>query len=305
MMLAARATRRPPYNAAAPLITPTPDGFGKSVHPGVVDMRTPWRGFRYWMAHTPYAGSAATLENPCILASHDGLAWEEPRGIVNPISPPLPVGFNSDTDLVYDPAGDRLICYWRDWDGVRMMICASTSTNGWGWSAKIDLHTVDVEGARLSPAYALDGTTWRSWWIDNGGPCQVRTATDPIGTWSAPTNLTFGGTEAGGVSGLWHGDIARHPDGRWLYLAMAPNEDVNAKLYAASSTDGIAWSSWVEVMASRADEWDRRLYRASLTVTPDGRDVRVWYSAYGGSTLSWRIGHTILPVSAWPDPPPA
>ena len=39
-----------------------------------------WNGFRYWMAMTPFHGGNEDLENPCILASHDGFAWQEPTG---------------------------------------------------------------------------------------------------------------------------------------------------------------------------------------------------------------------------------
>ena len=41
-------------NARAPLHISTPDGTGHVVHPDVVDAGAPFRGYRYWMAMTPY-----------------------------------------------------------------------------------------------------------------------------------------------------------------------------------------------------------------------------------------------------------
>ena len=90
-------------------------GSYEMVEPDVVRVPGGFRGFEYWMAVNPYPSGDDIEENASIYASHDGLAWETPAGLVNPVIP-RPAGevrHNSDPDLVYleDPA--RLVLFDR------------------------------------------------------------------------------------------------------------------------------------------------------------------------------------------------
>ncbi|MHB1414314.1 MAG: hypothetical protein ACYC1C_03610 [Chloroflexota bacterium] len=77
---------------------PTYDGSGECTHPSVVDAAAtvggPWHGYRYWMAFTPYPNNRwrFRLENPSIVASHDGIQWVVPVGVKNPLVPPPGLG---------------------------------------------------------------------------------------------------------------------------------------------------------------------------------------------------------------------
>lgn len=296
----------PPYNAASTLTVPTYEGSGYTVHPSVVDMGEPWNGYRYWLADTPFPAQNDDYENPSIFASHDGLTWVVPDGLTNPIDPwPGGPGYNSDTELVYDPEAGRMICFWRDWNGAGTLIfCCSESTDGISWTPQQNLVTLpysppNVAGA-FSPAVWRNGPgDWFAWFIGENNYWQLRTATDPTGEWSAPTNLTFNGTPTGGLPGTWHGDVVKDSSGIYRAISSAPKFDPNA-IYLASSLDGIAWSGWTILMSSRNGEWDEWLYRASIV--PYQTVMRCWYSAFGPDNQP-RIGHTILPISLWPDPP--
>lgn len=314
MMLAGAAMPVPPYNASAYLSIPTPDATGQTTHPSVLDMAAEigqvWNGYRYWMAHTPYANSAESLENPCIVASHDGLTWETPDGLTNPIDPwPGGAAYNSDPDLVWDPESERMICLWRDYSGVaeagNLVFCYSESTDGVTWTSQADLFalTFPTSGAIFSPAIMRVGAgDWRMWLVDDNGPSGVRTASTLTGTWSAATPLTFNGTQDAGVTGgLWHWDIIRH-DGIFYGLVIANRSTNDAAIYAITSQDGIAWSlNTTPALGGRAD-WDRQMYRPTLTIGTRRR-MRVWYSALAPSGSGWRIGHALIPLSEWPAPP--
>lgn len=310
MMIAGGDLRIPaPYNAATYLNTPTPDGTGKATHPSVVDMAGLWNGYRFWMAHTPYAGGAVELENPCILASNDGLTWVVPAGLTNPIDPwPGGSGYNSDPDLVHDPDTDTMYCLWRDYDGGSgLTFCYSKSTDGVTWTAQADLFSVTFPtyGPLYSPAVLRMGAgDWRMWLVDDDGPCGVITAPAIEGPWDTTyTPLTFNGLQTGmleGSSGLWHWDIIAV--GSTLYgLVIADRRSPDSAIYVITSTDGIAWSlGTTPVLESVPGAWDAELYRPTLTMGPRGT-MRVWYSAVGVATDN-RIGHTQIPRSAWPQP---
>lgn len=313
-MIPAQARSRldstPPYNPVAALsAVPTPDGTGHAVHPSVVDMGRPWNGYRFWMANTPYHNMNVQVENPIILASQDGLSWEVPAGLTNPIDPwPGGAGYNSDTELVYDPDNDRLICFWRDYaggDGVsgNLTFCAATSSDSVTWSSQLDLieWTFPDSGAIYSPAVVrVAAGDWRMWAFDPLGPCHVYTATNPLGTWDGPTELTFNGTEDGGVNDIWHGDVVRGGDGVFRMVANAPR-GASSALRLSSSIGGIAWSAWSDaVISSRSGQWDAQIYRATLV--PHDGFMRCWYGAYGADGQP-RTGHATIPIGEWPTPP--
>lgn len=321
MSLLALARRRgslpplaPPYNAATYIDVPTPDATGHTTHPSVLDMVAEsgalWNGYRYWMAHTPYSGFAVALENPCILASNDKTTWVTPDGLTNPIDPwPGGDDYNSDPDLIWEPTTETMVCYWRDYlggSGVpdNLVFCYSTSTDGSTWTTQTDALdlTFPTSGGIFSPAILRVGPgDWRMWLVDDNGTSHVRTATSYAGSWSAPTALTFNGTvDAGVAGGLWHWDIIEH-GGTFYGLVIANRSTDAANIYAMTSADGITWAlNTTPVLQGRAD-WDRQLYRPTLTMGSGGR-VDVWYSAYSAGS-DWRIGYTEIPLTEWPEPP--
>lgn len=291
-----------PWNAANYLSIPTYDGSNAAIHPSVVDFYgQPWRGRRFWMAFTPWPNDAG--ENPSILVSDDGHAWQPPEGLVNPIYPWSGVAgcYNSDTELAYDPDGDRLVCYWREVaaaDFTNTRTDAKWSSDGINWSA-MEV-TIPAGGHRemLSPSMLRRGPG--DWWAFgmmrpdttrsfNG--LSVRRAAGPLGPWG-PAQFVALGT----IPDPWHGDVIW--DGR-AFRALISKHSSPTVLWALSSRDGYAWSEQVEVMAERAGSWDATLYRPTMTVK-DADWLRVWYSAVGANK---KIGYTQIPRSLWPAPP--
>lgn len=60
-------------------------------HPDVEFFPNGFNGYKYWMVFTPYFGAVENVqiskryENPTVVVSNDGLNWESPAGIHNPI----------------------------------------------------------------------------------------------------------------------------------------------------------------------------------------------------------------------------
>lgn len=99
-------------------------------HPDVAFFENGFNGYRYWMAFTPYfgaigsSGASILYENPTVVVSNDGLNWQEPKNIINPIQrrPSLQdgivrngkdtlQGYWSDTDLLF--VNNHLELYYR------------------------------------------------------------------------------------------------------------------------------------------------------------------------------------------------
>lgn len=283
-----------PYNAPVWCITPTPDNSGAAVHPDVVDFGpgVQWRGYRYWMAVTPYLNSDVTKENPCILASNNPFVWEVPPGLTNPIdADPEGEEFNSDTDLVYDAANDRLVCYWREAaDPVPdIKIFAATSTDGVTWVPRGVMVTEGKQFENLiSPAVVRRGPND---WIMVGRNASWF-ASAPLGPWGSKTPHIW----SGAAQAIWHLDVVLAPNGM---LHMFGNDGtVHAGQFAAVSSDGINWNAGPIIMGKEFAWESQSMYRGTLQLHPNGTHYRIWYSAQG-PVDSWRVGYTHMPKSLW------
>lgn len=264
-----------------------------------------WNGWRYWMAMTPFPSSDNDYENPSIIVSNNGLNWQEPAGITNPIAPwPGGSGYNSDTDLVYDPVEDRLICYYRDYkpeSTPQQRILARTSSDGATWSAEVELLGFQGINWWLSPGVVFDGDVWRMWVVQRyGSPNSIEmfTSTDPL-AWGTPADCTLSGLPP--TREPWHLNVFAHQGVLYMILNVT-DLDIDASattLHLAASSNGSDWTVSAEVIGSSASGWDRgNVYRATGYV--EGDTIRVWYSAIGGTT--WGLGYTEIPLAEAPVP---
>lgn len=304
----------PPYNVPQYLTTPTEDGSGSTVHPAVLDFGpNGWRGWRFWMAVTGYWQTDDDYENPHILVSQDGINWQPPIGLTNPVYKVTGVVFHSDTHLAYDPETDRLWLFFRRlilgaaFELHRQQLFCASSVDGVTWpaaAAELNWTRPYGDGQVLSPAIVCRGPG--DWWLfglyHSTRELVIYRATSPDGAWTGPTWVP-GGPIADGKA--WHLDVI---DDGGTFRAII---DIGPKylnfpdgLVAGSSRDGLNWS-WspthlMDVSAEPA--WDSgELYRTTFTPHEDGARFRVWYSANGPD--SWRTGYTELPRSLWPTPP--
>ena len=318
-----------PHNVSTYCDLPTYENTGSGLHFSVVDMHNEvghdWNGWRYWAAFTPYYQQDSRLENPSIVVSADGWHWVVPRGVVNPIygPPPNPILWNADTDLAYDPASDSMVLIFqgqRDGLWLAQDQLVARSQDGVRWPAR-------AWSAGMLPQFSrcASGSLFRdadgSWlmyavYTGGGGGAGVRQmrrwrSTEATGPWLGEGEVPSGLTGFP-LDGLWHSEVMRDADG--IYRALLWVGWTKGLVYAASSTDGLAWARSADpVLRPSSDEptlaglnrWDSsELYRGSFTDA--GSYFRVWYSGTpGGKTTatSWRIGYTEIPKSAWPAPP--
>jgi len=302
------ADTTPLHNAVSPLITPTYDGSGQSVHPSVVYFPNGWHGYKYWMAHTPYPFSNDRYENPSILASNDGFTWVTPSGVTNPLAPALAIGHNNDPELVYNPKTDQLYLYWLYTDDATYNVTKlMKSSNGTTWTSPQTVIT-DTRNAYsdLSPTIQVGYNTqtglWYMYYVNVTGESnwflERRQSSDGI-SWSSPATLSNAQFGVPGAE-IWHISIQYIPSQNeyWALAACVPNgaSDVSeTQLYFLKSSDGLNWASYATpvIPYGISGSWDDfRVYRASFVYDTTNDAFKVWYSGTNLATGAWREGYT-------------
>lgn len=299
----------------------TPSG-GETTHPSVVFVSEGWNGFRYWMAHTPYPAGNDDDEDPNIVASHDGISWQVPPGLVNPIDDASgQPEFNSDVDLRMGPAS-TLYLFWRFFDpndvGAEEKLYYSTTTDGVTWSAKVQFFGSDEVALKLlSPCllYDEDTGTWSMWGVDAAlslSPHRVVKLTGgglPTDPWSSPTTVDAVGSMQSGKE-PWQLGLIKDGD-CYLGLLTDTTLDINGvdgDLLLVTSQDGLTFANSGATVIPRSQPGEHEnLYRATLIPETVGQVAgwRVWYSAYlTGPPQVWNVYRTFIASPVEPEPPP-
>lgn len=287
--------RGKPSNATPYLNIPTPDSNPSVGHPDVLVIEGGWRGYEYWMGFTPFPREGR--ENPCIVASHDGVNWEVPPGLINPISPyteALSEGhaYWSDTDLVHLPNGN-LACYFRGTTaGGSDVVVRKVSSDGVNWGPIENVLTAPFTSV-MSPAIIVEADgTFSMWSVNFLRPpierLERRTSPDGV-TWSAPESCTNPGFSLGY---MWHIDVVRVGE---LYHAIAATRD-SERLYYRWSRDGITWEGPENPIPLTRYNFDSSgHYRSTLVALPGGK-FDIWLTGINApngdifEAAQWRIG---------------
>lgn len=288
---------------------------GEATHPSVVFVPGGWNGYTYWMAMTPYPAGNDNHEDPNIVASHDGIAWEVPPGLVNPIADASGAPeHHSDTDL--NLVGNTMYLVWRLTDanavGAEITLLYSTSTNGVTWSAPAAFMVLDETVLQLlSPSMLFEGGRWTMWGVDAIAPSRVvrfQGGASLEDSWGGAVTVDVG--DLGVARDPWHLEIRKIND-CYLGLLVTVPEDTNGldgQLWFLTSGDGLAFTnSGGTIIPQRQFEEHDQLYRASLIADDQGGTAgyRVWYSAWlTGPPQVWNIYRTFLTVTVPSEPPP-
>lgn len=301
-------------NAVASLTIPTYDSSGEAIHPSVWDFGSPWNGYRYWMAFTPYPGSDEDFENPSIVASNDRVTWVVPPGLTNPIvADPGGSAFNADPELVYDAANAQLVLIYSTYDGsTNKTWYARTSSDGVTWSGASTLFVTAIATENpLSPSVRKTGASeWTMWYINSVASPNTwvtRTSTTATGTYSSATARTVNGIPTGWD--LWHACVVEDPGGVYRGVFAMCNRGGNGtgrikQMVGSAATAHGTWTLRRHVLLTPgvSGRWDDfATYRSSIVM--DGDICRMWYSGNNGDVPPvWGTGYTEFPTSAFPTP---
>jgi hypothetical protein len=285
----------------------TYEGSGQSVHPDVVHFPSPWQGWGYWMVMTPYPKGDEAFENPSILVSHDGLLWQAPAGLTHPLAKtPGKLGYNSDPDMSYDAANNRLVVLYREVTTTQNLIWSTTSTDGVHWS-KHTLAFVRPNHSMVSPTVTFGAAGTPMLWYVDAGPkkCAERTTHVMMEQGSGPGALVPSTPEHGWTApklnlrqpgkNIWHMDVSWIPERQeyWaVYVAYPGNKCYGQDLFFARSSDGVTWTTYT-IPFLRHDEasWTTNtLYRASVLYDAS-RDAIQFYVSASSADKTWHLGY--------------
>lgn len=268
----------------------------QATHPSVLYFENGWNGYRFWQAMTPYEYENESLENPSIVASNDGLNWEVPKGLTNPLAS-TPNARNmhySDTHLVF--VGEQLEVWYRKRERndlpAREYIVRKVSTDGVNWTDEEVLYSRQSGAELLSPVVIYDEGKYKIWtdffygnkfeyWESSTGRDWVKVRDIPFP--KHPNNLK-----------PWHMDIKRTSRGYEMYYCAG--RDYNATEIAYAVSDDNETYEYVTTVISRMPQNfdEKRLYRPSFVDLHGKR-----YLYYGGTTNAnrWYIGLTVGQVN--------
>lgn len=274
------------------------------MHPDLLELDDHFYPFKYLLVIEPYPYGNDRFENPSLLGSHDGIWWNVPPGVINPIvSAPVENGaWCSDADL-FNYRGERLFLYYRYNSGRgETTLFRKTTARPGGWTEPEAVFTVPVSGRFASPATALLGGQCYMLYVDTMDSC-VRALKSPDGeTWSDDRFVLA-------FPGAWHVDAVARNDGVYVLLTdkeslfLLRSGDLETWWIfdgAGEGAEGGEWKPyswrpgaemwWRPVLATSKGGWDDgRIYRSTFLI--EGNVMRLWYGAQG-SNNEWRIGYT-------------
>ena len=196
---------------------PTYEGSGQTVHPQVLFFEEKFMGYHYIMVMTPYPFSDSAHENPSVLGSQDGIIWEVPDGVVNPVvGVPFDVrhgGHYSDPFLLRK--GDTLEMWFRHTLAVytggrysldnsrhnRIYRTVTKDLSNWETLETV-LECFDGINPFMSVVVMHDGERYRLWYATYQSVLFYIESTDLI-NWSERVRIHH---DLGGL-GIWHHDI--------------------------------------------------------------------------------------------------
>jgi hypothetical protein len=278
-----------PYNQK-PLQIETFDGLDSPYHPSVLFFENGWNGWRYWMAETPFSSYSQPYrdrnECPSIHVSMDGIHWQIPEGVTNPLvdlneQQILDLDYYSDPQLLF--VKDHLELYFRiterhgnHLDFSDMTLCRIQSKDGKQWS---NLERCFRPGYDLvSPGMTFDAENgYRMWYVNSESHVNVR----QIAFTTSRDGMSWTESDICNLKGApvnpWHIDMQRMDDN--LYLTVYDYNEITLWRGHADSPTEFEYMQTVIQPAYKkyGSFYSNGLYRACLVKTDQG--VEMFFSA--------------------------
>jgi hypothetical protein len=279
----------------------TYDNTGQSNHPDFMRVPAAWSAGQCWLTFTPYAGSNGQVENPSLASSPDCEHWAPAPGVTAPLVALPPNGYNSDPELMYDPARGCLGVVFRQVTSVNGILITS-SCNGTMWSVPRPLFSAPNHSA-VSPSVSTgpDGFS-RIWYVDAGpsgctsqsNVIKMRTA---VSSTAGLDSVQFAPEIATDLAlpgwVIWHIKVRYIPEKNeyWAMYAAFPRTTgigncLADDLFMAVSKDGVHWQSFPAPVLNHLDARFNftSLYRGSFLYDAATDELRTIVS---GIEVNW------------------
>lgn len=278
------------------------------IHPCVIELSEPMRGYKYLMCITPYYLRNPLEENPTIYGSNDQVNWEMLTGFDQPLDNPPDWdepesgehGYLSDNWWAYDPINKELYCcyrkgYYADYEAGytnddRMQLLYRKTTNGLQWSAPKMFTPETTLGAdgQIAPSLVYDQVNkrWVMIYLKSGDwRIYVRFNTDlKVEGWTEPQEIGYRAfADANNIRG-WHVETKFIGD----KLFMLVGDSTNGKYYFAKANDDTFLNWTFSANSVLADTWTYGAYKASFLEVPQQNGnikLRLYFTDIGAGRL--------------------
>jgi len=274
---------------------PVYDGNQSVIHFDGYHSHTLVFGYNYWSAYTPYP--PANRELIAVAASKDGVNWEVPRGMPNPIvtsSVAIDPKWDviGDTDITVLANGSLAVWFIATNAGVEVGVFQMFSDDGVTWSAPVEIFTEDFDlGQPQSPAVVVEADDTLTMFyvriISSARTLWKRTADATGTTWSEPIACTI--PASGGLWTPWHPD-AILVDGVYHMLMCCGKvaytlPEPEHFLVHWTSTNGTDFTGpTTPCIPELGDSVMRDVYRSSLMLSPEGTGFDVYMVGFNAGT---------------------
>ena len=274
---------------------PTYENSGQTAHPHVLFFAEQFMGYHYVMAVTPYPFANNAHENPSILGSQDGINWEVPEGVANPVvgAPPdiAHGGHYSDPFLLR--RGDVLELWFRHTLAVyangryvqnnrhnRIYRTISSDLSNWSELETI-LECTSGTSPFMSVVIMYDDTKYRLWYATYNSSLFYIESRDLI-NWSERVRVLPGFQ-------VWHHELQFTGE---MYEALLVGTDWDNepqfRLFYATSYDGINFDKPKEIrIQSISPELEGMTVHKSSFVRQRGI-YQFYIAAFTGNNV-WRM----------------
>lgn len=265
------------------------------VHPSILYFEKKWNGFSYWLCVTPYTDTDSQWENPSIYCSNDGLNWDIPEGLINPIVPKPLIGYNADCNLSMSSDNKTMYCIWRDrGNGNRVQM--KKTTDGVNWSNMITLIDNPIGGRDVAvPNMWYENNKYYMTCINldeqidaKRGTIQLYVSTNPEKGWVFIKDITIPNIPTG--KELWHYELRKIGSMYVILYTIATLKGYGsgASLFLATSYDLEKWDTSSKPCVLKTSP-SASSYKSSFIPFFDstGLKLKVWYNE-----TSWLVYYT-------------
>lgn len=272
------------------------------VHPNVIELDEPMRGFKYWMCLTPYQGNNILEENPCVYGSNDLEKWELIDGMPQPLDNPPDwdevgtgaKGYLSDCWWVYDHINNELVCCWRKAYTVGdekynntdiLQLLARSTKNGLVWSEPFQIYkdTLYESDALISPSIVFDQNTnkWCMFYMRGANIIVVRTNDDFRNKdgWSDRVDLKFGDFKNANDPNMvaWHFEVKFLGDR--LFGLITDTANMAYYLCYADKNDLTKWTYTTHNILPNKPVGKPSVYKASFMLDETTSKIRLFWTS--------------------------
>ena len=242
---------------------PTYENSGQTAHPQVLFFEEKFMGYHYIMVMTPYPYADNTHENPSILGSQDGVIWEVPYGVINPVvGKPIDVkhgGYYSDPFILRNENELELwfrhtlatMCaeegeYVQNNTHNRIYRTISSDLSNWSAFETIFDCPNHIEHF-MSIVVMYDGLTYRLWYANFTSALFYIESVDLV-NWSPRRQIQ---ADLNGF-GIWHHDIVFTGEKyEALFTSADWGNEPRFRLFYAVSYDGLDFGVGREIFIEK------------------------------------------------------